>query len=81
MVRLTENVFIAGFTSESQLNFYKTGASYSKLIYSGKKSLIPRELGKKYFDYGYDDMEIAYTSIDDAINNTCKEDYCLIYEI
>lgn len=51
-----------------------------KFVYSGCVSEIPREIAKKYFDYGYDDLEIDFTSLDESIKEiTENKRFCVIW--
>lgn len=83
---LKDNIWIEGFD-----DFIEQWTRYQELaqitestivpLYAGKTSVMPREIAKKYFDYGYDDLELHYTSINEAIKESCNQEYCIIYKI
>lgn len=81
---LKDNIWIKGFdTNEEVYNFKDTICFVGEklpYIYIGKTSEIPEEITKKYFDYGYDNLEVHYTSINEAIKESCDQEYCIIYK-
>lgn len=78
-VNLKDNIWIEGF----DIGFDKSSQILPigvATIYQGETSKIPINIAKEYFDYGYDDLEIIYTSLDESIKSTCDKEYCVIYK-
>lgn len=81
MINLKDNIWIEGFDSKRKFITSLSKGDYidNPIIYKGKTSEIPKEIAKEYFDYGYDDLEIHFTSLKEAIQSTCSKEYCIIY--
>lgn len=81
---LKENIWIAGFLTLNgltQAEDHILEHPKKELIYSGQTSNIPNNLAKEIFDYGYDDLEIIYTTLQKSISEACDKQYCVIYKI
>jgi len=88
-IEIMPKIFLEGFDDKEDADVkwfnhldwdnYRGMKNY-ELLYNGKLSDIPRELAKKCFDHGYDDLELIYTSIDESIEIACKQQFCLIYK-
>ena len=88
-VKLKNNVWIEGFKphEKSYMDDFITSFNHRKLpiLYCGETSQIrnsiPELLIREYFDYGYDDLELHFTSVDMAIQESCQDKYCIIYKV
>lgn len=86
-LNLKDNIWIEGFTREELFDLSKEDwrnivddVSVDKMLYSGKTSEIPEELAKQIFDWGYDDLELHFESLDESIQSACDKEFCIIYK-